>query len=216
MVVAHWLERLGQMVAPDENYTPEPDVLDTQSSFWNIVAPDPNFSQSPSPRSSQQKKKVTRFESPTTTKDGSTEPLLLCEDCQAKLCASCRMSVAQLESKPTPTSSNTKTKPTTNTLSAMKTPRRSTPRPDPALERRVLSATRETAVVRDMAGTEPGKTNNKLLRMTAVSAGWNDKIKGRVVKNLNKKPELFRARSFNMGVSSGALCFVVFACRLSL
>ena len=44
MVVFHWFERgLGQLLAPDRNYEAQPDALDTQSDFWQLVAPDPNF-----------------------------------------------------------------------------------------------------------------------------------------------------------------------------
>lgn len=45
MVLGQWLERgLGQILAPDENYEPDPVAQDTNTtSFWNIVAPDPNF-----------------------------------------------------------------------------------------------------------------------------------------------------------------------------
>lgn len=42
--ILRWLERgLGQILAPDQNYQPNPDEFDTKSNFWNIVAPDSNF-----------------------------------------------------------------------------------------------------------------------------------------------------------------------------
>jgi serine/threonine protein phosphatase PrpC len=44
MVLVQWLERgLGQILAPDSNYKPDPESVDTRSSFWSFVAPDPNF-----------------------------------------------------------------------------------------------------------------------------------------------------------------------------
>lgn len=44
MVLIQWLERgLGQILAPDQNYIPDPDSVDTRSGFWRFVAPDPNF-----------------------------------------------------------------------------------------------------------------------------------------------------------------------------
>jgi serine/threonine protein phosphatase PrpC len=44
MVLVQWLERgLGQILAPDSNYKPDPEAVDTRSNFWSFVAPDPNF-----------------------------------------------------------------------------------------------------------------------------------------------------------------------------
>lgn len=44
-MIYHWFERLKllQSTAPDDNYKPNPDALDTKSDFWSIVAPDPKF-----------------------------------------------------------------------------------------------------------------------------------------------------------------------------
>jgi serine/threonine protein phosphatase PrpC len=45
MVLGQWLERgLGQILAPDDNYEPDPVAEASASPFWSIVAPDPNFS----------------------------------------------------------------------------------------------------------------------------------------------------------------------------
>lgn len=203
MVLVQWLERFAQYVAPDDNYTAEPDVLDTQSSFWSKVAPDPNF-QSPPSLSDEHEKKTTRFHSPTTTKNTSTKPSLLCDDCQAKLCSSCRACVAQFDwnatTTTTPTSSNAKTHPTTKTLlSSMKTPRRSSPPSNPALEQRVLSANRQTASAKDLATTTAAKPDRSFLKLSASSAAWTDQQKKRFIKNAKKRPGLLRARSFNLG-----------------
>jgi Ankyrin repeats (3 copies) len=45
MVLAQWLERgLGQIFAPDPSYKSQADIIDSQSSLWQTLAPDPNFS----------------------------------------------------------------------------------------------------------------------------------------------------------------------------
>jgi serine/threonine protein phosphatase PrpC len=48
MVLIQWLERgLGQIVAPDRSYEAHPEEVDTASLFWQLVAPDPNFTVEP-------------------------------------------------------------------------------------------------------------------------------------------------------------------------
>ena len=49
MVVAQWVVRFSQLLAPDENYHPEENPEAQRSLFWDIVAPDPNFGASEHP-----------------------------------------------------------------------------------------------------------------------------------------------------------------------
>ena len=54
MFLSKWVERMGQIVAPDKNYTPP--ATNAEEDIWQRVAPDPNFEGQQNEQGSQQAK----------------------------------------------------------------------------------------------------------------------------------------------------------------
>jgi serine/threonine protein phosphatase PrpC len=221
MVLSQWLERgLGQIFAPDKNYKPEPDDVDTRSSFWNFVAPDPRFSSPSSVPDNDQRFKSQEttplsasklLQSPVSTTAATTKssvvlptsPLSitvdsLCQQCQSKLCLECRKKAAIAT---TPSTFHT---PSSTSSVGSYAANASAAAIDPNLQARVL----ETAIVlaETLAGNSdiPKKQIDLVFRLAASSTEIKPKLQTKLRETLLQTPSLLTsARAAHQACDNG-------------
>ena len=198
MVLSQWLERgLGQILAPDENYNPhDPEGIAT-SSFWNLVAPDTNYTNTMAKLSLDDNAKAPLGTAAGGGKALEKEAVVLpcsspCEACSAKLCASCRA----LSTPPA------KTKPATATSrDSILSPRpkdAASAASDPLVQGRVLEACQRVA--RDLHDpTTTTKVSRKVFLWCASGTAPNKKVQNSLRKAITKDASLLQARSSNLG-----------------
>lgn len=176
-MLASWLERgLGQVLAPDENIAKEPAPLEAASSFWRMVAPDPEWEASVHGPPSKTKPALVRKQS-RPPQAAFMSPARVPAEVR---CVHCR------EMTPTfPATPSTASMPTN---SAQEDP----------LNTKVLSAAKETA----FSLTSPPnvvETRNKVFRLCASSNPLNDKLLQRLSKLLEKDVTLLHSRAAHLG-----------------
>lgn len=171
-MLARWFDRngIGQYLAPDEKATK--DVEDNATgTFWQIVAPDPNFQAAAPP-------------GPPTIASGQ----VLCEHCHRWTStgtprASTPPSQTQ-KSDPQQLFTPTPTKPSRNFSSSS------------SLEGLVMSAAKSTAI----SMSSPQEARNKVFRFCGSSKALNDKMLKRLRNLLQKDPSLAHARATHLGL----------------
>jgi serine/threonine protein phosphatase PrpC len=227
MVLSQWFERgLGQIFAPDKNYKPEPDDVDTRSSFWNFVAPDPRFA-SPSTVPDYEQHDIyqettplspsKRLQSPVSSTAAPTmssaavalpsTPLSitvdsLCQQCQSKLCLECRKKAAITtipSSFHTPTSISSSTGTDANNSNA-----KTSAAIDPNLQARVLEAA--TSLAETLIGNSdiPKKQTDLVFRLAASSTEIKPKLQTKLRETLLQTPSLLTsARAAHQACENG-------------
>jgi hypothetical protein len=180
MFISKWVVRVGQIVAPDENYVPEPDEQDTQSGFWLKVAP-----LTPTEGTSA-------FQSPSPT-------LVQCEHCHKYT----RTSNTSSSSTETPASATLLATPS---FSRPTTATKSLPSSD--VETRVLETARDLAkaLVSPIQARKPELSVlefcvNTALPTNAKAQKRHDKAHARVKTILQNNPRIFNAKASRMGNS---------------
>jgi serine/threonine protein phosphatase PrpC len=188
-MLSSWLERgLGQILAPDETVAKQPPPVEAASSFWLMVAPDPEWEASvhgPSTTSSVVQLKclpkksappLSAFLSPSRV---PTE--VRCIHCQAM----------------TPVHATTPSKESAS-ASATTFPAVDIDKLKGTLNKKVLSAAKHTAF---SLASPPNivESRNKVFRLCASSNPLNDKLLQRLSKLLVKDKALLQARASHLG-----------------
>jgi serine/threonine protein phosphatase PrpC len=212
MVVYEWFARFGQVLAPDENYNAE--AAEKQPSIWDILAPDPNFSEGSVPAAKQpnaavspltsavdalmmspqpQQRKHPELSTPTAS------PFIPCPSCMQKLCSSCsqKAAVAGSEQKLPPFSTPPPFR--GGLASSLQTPRSNMSYSDAEVEGRVLTAARKQAeTMTSPIGALKGP--NQIIRMCASIRPLDANMQRTLKKELEKKSNrtVLTARSTNM------------------
>lgn len=202
MVLSHWLQRgLGQVLAPDANYEDNQEQVDTQSSFWQLVAPDPQFDTSDEPSAS-------------SSNDGSRPVPLRVPPAAAFL--SPGVAVPQVECvhchQNTPTSATNNTN--TTTPVGQSTPQGGSTlfTPDTTSRKRQVvqddSEVNEGVVIAAKAHAEAlvspkavKEKSRKFLRLCSSSKVLSTKSEARLRTALEKDPSLASVRAFDLGGS---------------
>eukprot|EP00980_Cylindrotheca_fusiformis_P024260 scaffold11680_cov142-Cylindrotheca_fusiformis.AAC.18 len=186
-MLAHWFDRsgIGQFLAPDERAKKEAVKEDADASFWQIVAPDPNFAAPKGPPE-------TAF---ALCPDHPNQ--VLCVHCNRWTDASKTPVRSAAEEAETPVKT-----PEMQATEGVFTPptrsqyRRASSRDD--LSNLVLSAARETAT----SMTSPGhirEARDKVFRFCGSSKPLNDKLAKRLRNIFKKNPSLTTTRCSHLG-----------------
>ena len=206
-MLARWLNRdnIGQTLAPDPNATTPPPGEEARSTFWQIVAPDPNFSpvqvktppssafSHPPPNTGQVK--CTHCQKWTTTETWRASSAS--EQVETSSSSSCTSAHEdQQPVAPTPTADRTND----DQMSMLRTPSPSHPPTlsSSELEALVLCAAKETA----MSMNSPPhlkEARDKVFRLCGSQKSINDKLAKRLKNLLVKDPSLIHARSTHFG-----------------
>jgi protein phosphatase 1B len=206
MVLGHWLERgLGQFLAPDQNYEPDPDALDTKSDFWNTFAPDPNFqgdssTTSSTPSSARAQAHASKrdppesaFRSPGAGAGAGAGPLIRCIHCNELTPAMAQTSTS------TPARAQTTTSNAVFTPSPVSQQQPSLDDPENReLYEGVVQATTNLAHNKISAGHVREKNRNFLL-LCSSNAALNKNTKARLVRLLKADLSLAACRAVGLG-----------------
>ena len=184
-MLARWFDRdgIGQYLAPDEKASKSPEAVhDTASSFWQIVAPDPNFQKAP-PKAAF----LSRPDHPDQ---------VLCMHCNKWTDATTK--APESAGKDGPTAKTPVSKLSDPSDMFTPSPKSGYSGKEHNLEELVLSAAKETA----MSMTSPPQrqeTRDKVLRLCASQKEINDKLAKRLRNMLKKDPSLISVRSTHLG-----------------
>mmetsp|Transcript_22625 Transcript_22625/g.25220 ORF Transcript_22625/g.25220 Transcript_22625/m.25220 type:complete len:714 (+) Transcript_22625:85-2226(+) len=183
-MIAQWFDRsgFGQLVAPDSNADPVSENDESQSTFWNVVAPDPKFTPSTQPN-------VLTGPSSTSGTMNKSEKKVLCTHCK-KL-----TNMKSIGPSPGTTAKELE-------LDGLFTPsREKMNNPNDTMgdvNDRVLSACRDTSKYMRSPKLER-KLNEKFLRICSSTKPITKKLETTLRKMIKKHPCLFRVRATKLG-----------------
>jgi serine/threonine protein phosphatase PrpC len=194
MVLAEWILRFGQTMAPDENYKPNL-VEEEKTSIMQVIAPDPNY----------QKRLQEEQNSKRIPPSEAFQQRVQCIHCHKYTPGMVVQQPAKASSEAASTQSNARR--LTPTTPGFHTPSPTTPLTQSSdhvngsevhlVEHRVLLAVRDTAF--DLASPEFAKKSSKdVFRWLASAQPINDKLQKRLERRISADPSICKARSHGM------------------
>jgi protein phosphatase 1B len=193
MSVTQWLvRRLGQTIAPDENFKEDQDdefvdTVDMEARFWNFVAPDTNFEERDAVAESQTSAQLSIRVPPGAAFLSPAEQTVECIHCHHS----------------TPTTEQSAT-PTEQLFSPSQAPTGSRHQTsaeaheNAELNRNVLAAA--VSFTREFVAPPAVKKKNRDIFMLCSSkAALNEQKISKLRKKLAKDPELWKARAIDLG-----------------
>jgi len=183
-MIAQWFDRsgFGQLVAPDSNADPVSENDESQSQFWNLVAPDPKFA--PSTQTN-----VSSGPSSTSGTTNKSEQKVLCTHCKKwtnikSIVASPDTTTKELEFDGLITPSRKKMNNPNDMMGDVND--------------RVLSACRDTSKYMLSPKLER-KLNERFLRICGSTKPIKKKLETTFRNLIKKQPYLFRVRATKLG-----------------
>jgi serine/threonine protein phosphatase PrpC len=207
-MLARWLHRenIGQFLAPDPNAATPPPGEATRATFWQIVAPDPNFEPIPvnapppsafsHPPPNTGQVKCTHCQKWTTTETWRASSASEQVECAHSAATSAPPPYQDQPLPPTPTT-NRKNE---EEMRMLRTPSPSHPPhlSSNELEALVLCAAKETAISMN-SPPHLKEARDKVFRLCGSQKPINDKLAKRLKNILVKDPSLIHARSTHFG-----------------